>query len=79
MYSLESDMGKRAILYTRVSTQDQDPDVQLRLLREYSGLRGFRIVAELEDRISGTKEKRPSLNELGGLVKVRKIDVALVH
>jgi DNA invertase Pin-like site-specific DNA recombinase len=71
-------MGKRVILYTRVSTQDQDPDVQLHRLREYSGHRGFRIVAELEDRVSGSKEKRPSLDELWRLVRGRKADVVLV-
>ena len=72
-------MGKRVALYTRVSTSEQDPDVQLRQLREYAGHRGFEIVAELEDRISGAKEKRPSLDELWGMVRGRKVDVVLVH
>ena len=70
---------KRVVLYSRVSTQDQDPDVQLRQLREYAGHRDFAIVAELEDRISGAKENRPALDELWRLVRARKVDVVLVQ
>lgn len=57
----------RVALYARVSTIDkgQDPELQLRELREYAGRRGWTIVAECVDNgVSGAKESRPALNRL---------------
>jgi DNA invertase Pin-like site-specific DNA recombinase len=54
-------------LYARVSTLDrgQDPEMQLRELREYCIRRGFTIVGEYTDTgVSGSKESRPQLNRL---------------
>jgi len=44
----------RAALYMRVSTFDQHPEVQLLDLRQMAAQRGFDIVHEYTDRISGT-------------------------
>jgi DNA invertase Pin-like site-specific DNA recombinase len=57
----------RAALYARVSTNGhgQDPEVQLRELREYCDRRGWDVAGEYIDvGISGTREKRPSLDRL---------------
>src|ERR1019366_4315559 len=56
----------RVALYARVSTNNgQDPEVQLRELREYCQRRGWEIVREYVDvGISGTKAKRPELDRL---------------
>jgi DNA invertase Pin-like site-specific DNA recombinase len=54
-------------LYARVSTTDkgQDPEMQLRELREYCERRKLEIVHEYVDNgISGSKESRPELNRL---------------
>ncbi|HEY2120829.1 MAG TPA: recombinase family protein [Candidatus Acidoferrum sp.] len=53
-------------IYARVSTNNsQDPEVQLRELREYCERRGWEITREYVDvGISGGKEKRPELDEL---------------
>ena len=53
-------------IYARVSTNNgQDPEVQLRELREYCQRRGWNITREYVDvGISGGKEKRPELDEL---------------
>src|SRR5271169_6604309 len=54
-------------MYARVSTTNhgQDPEVQLRELREYCQRRGWEITREYVDvGISGGKEKRPELDEL---------------
>jgi DNA invertase Pin-like site-specific DNA recombinase len=51
----------RAALYARVSTANngQDPEVQLRELREYCQCRGWELTGEYVDiGISGTEEKR---------------------
>ena len=44
---------KRAVLYMRVSTLDQHPETQLHDLRQLAGQRGYTIVNEYTDRISG--------------------------
>jgi DNA invertase Pin-like site-specific DNA recombinase len=56
---------KRAALYLRVSTLDQNPENQGLDLRQLAGQRGFTIVAEFVDHgISGTRAKRPGLDRL---------------
>jgi DNA invertase Pin-like site-specific DNA recombinase len=55
----------KVALYTRVSTQDQSVDMQLSDLRRYCEQRGFEIYKEYCDQgISGTKDRRPALDEL---------------
>jgi DNA invertase Pin-like site-specific DNA recombinase len=56
----------RVALYSRVSTHHgQDPDLQLRELREYTASRGLTIVQEYTDvGFSGSKDSRPALNQL---------------
>jgi len=49
---------KRAVLYARVSTFDQHPETQLLDLRRLAEQRGFGIVHEYIDKISGAKAKR---------------------
>ena len=58
---------KRVALYARVSTVNhgQDPEVQLRELREFCQRRRFEIAVEYVDKgISGSRERRPSLDKL---------------
>jgi DNA invertase Pin-like site-specific DNA recombinase len=52
-------------LYARVSTEGQDPEVQLAALRAHVANRGWMIVEEFIDKgISGAKERRPALDRL---------------
>src|SRR5208337_2349959 len=55
---------KRAALYLRVSTLDQHPETQLYDLRQLAQQRGYEIVEEYTDKISGAKAKRPGLDQL---------------
>jgi DNA invertase Pin-like site-specific DNA recombinase len=55
---------KTAALYMRVSTVDQHPETQLHDLRAMAQQRGLHIVKEYTDRISGTRARRPGLDEL---------------
>ena len=57
-------MSKRAVLYTRVSTVDQNLQTQLLDLEQLAAQRGYEIVHAYEDRISGAKSRRPGLEEL---------------
>lgn len=71
--------AKRVALYARVSTQDQDPDVQLRELRLYVDRRGWTLAAEHVDHgVSGAKDRRPALDRLLEDVRRRRVDVVLV-
>jgi DNA invertase Pin-like site-specific DNA recombinase len=58
--------SKRAVIYTRVSTIDQHPETQLYDLREMAKQRGYDVVGEYSDKISGAKQKRPGLDQLLG-------------
>jgi DNA invertase Pin-like site-specific DNA recombinase len=71
-------MKKRAALYLRVSTLDQHPETQLHDLRALAQQRGFEIVAEYTDKISGVKTRRPGLDELLCHARRHRFDVVLV-
>jgi len=69
---------KRAGLYMRVSTVDQHPETQLLDLRQMAAQRGYEIVQEYTDRISGTKAKRPGLDQMMADARRGRFDVVLV-
>lgn len=50
--------------HLRVSTADQHPETQLYDLREMAKQRGYEIVREYSDTISGAKSKGPGLDQL---------------
>ena len=70
----------RVALYARVSTQNghQDPQLQLRELREYCLRRGWGIADEYTDHISGAKDKRPELDRLMSDAHHRRFDGVIV-
>jgi DNA invertase Pin-like site-specific DNA recombinase len=67
-------------VYARVSTMNgQDPEMQLREIREYCHRRGWTAVAEYVDAgISGAKEKRPELDKLLADAHRRHFDAVVV-
>lgn len=69
---------RRAALYMRVSSLDQHPETQLLDLRQMAAQRGYQIVHEYTDRISGVKAKRPGLDELMRDARRGGFDVVLV-
>jgi DNA invertase Pin-like site-specific DNA recombinase len=69
---------KRAALYMRVSTLDQHPETQLYDLRTLAVQRGFEIVQEYTDKISGAKARRPGLDQMLKDARQRQFDVVLV-
>jgi DNA invertase Pin-like site-specific DNA recombinase len=70
----------RVALYARVSTNGmrQDPEMQLVEMREFCERRGWQIVREYVDRVSGSKESRPQLNQLADDAKQRQFDAVVV-
>lgn len=69
---------KRCALYMRVSTVDQHPETQLYDLRGLAAQRDFTIIHEYTDKISGSKAKRPGLDQLLSDAHRGKFDVVLV-
>jgi len=69
---------KRAALYLRVSTVDQHPETQLLDLRQMAAQRGYEIVAEFTDRISGMRPKRPALDQMMTDARRGRFDIILV-
>jgi DNA invertase Pin-like site-specific DNA recombinase len=77
------DKRVRVALYCRVSSEDQkkkkNVDMQLSDLRRYCEQRDFRIYKEYSDEgISGTKDRRPALDELMADAQKRRFDAVLV-
>jgi DNA invertase Pin-like site-specific DNA recombinase len=70
---------KRAALYVRVSSDEQNTAAQENALREYVQRRGWAVHKLYRDKgISGTSSSRPALNELLHDCRRRAIDVIVV-
>lgn len=66
-------------IYARVSTADQDADMQFVELRRYAAAHGFSIAGEYVDHgYSGATSARPALERLMAAARSRVVDVVLV-
>jgi DNA invertase Pin-like site-specific DNA recombinase len=70
----------KVAVYARVSTNSgQDPEMQIRELRDYCQRRGWEIALEYADAgVSGAKEKRPELDKLFADAHRRRFDILVV-
>ena len=69
----------KTALYARVSTTDQNCEVQLRELRDYVARRGWEPATEYVDAgVSGAKATRPALDRLITAAARREFDCVLV-
>src|SRR5690348_9642920 len=71
----------KAFIYARVSTNNgQNPEMQLRELRDYCARRGFEVAGEFVDTgISGSKERRPQLDAMLTACRKREVDAIVVY
>ena len=70
----------KVALYVRVSTDEQNPDAQLRDLREYCKNRGWNSVKEFVDvGESGSKDSRPQWNACWDGVQKARFHILLTH
>jgi DNA invertase Pin-like site-specific DNA recombinase len=67
----------RAAIYARVSTFDQEPENQLQELRRYVEARSWSSMEFVDRGVSGSKDRRPALDELVAAAKRRKFDVVV--
>jgi putative DNA-invertase from lambdoid prophage Rac len=69
----------KAAIYARVSTSDQNCELQLRELREYIARRNWTNAGEyIDSGVSGTKASRPALDRLMLAASRREVDGILV-
>ena len=68
---------RRAAIYARVSTLDQEPENQLAELRRYVSARGWTTIEFVDQGISGSKDRRPALDALIKDAKRRRFDVLI--
>jgi DNA invertase Pin-like site-specific DNA recombinase len=67
------------VIYSRVSTAGQDPEVQLQALRAHAAQRSWTIIEEFVDHgYSGAKEKRPALDRMMKAAWTGKFQAVLV-
>jgi DNA invertase Pin-like site-specific DNA recombinase len=69
---------KRAAIYVRVSTSEQDTALQETELRQYAESRGWDCVVYQDKAQSGAKNDRPALNQMLSDMRRRKFDVMVV-
>ncbi len=69
----------RIALYSRVSTADQHPEIQLDALRAYAEARSLKVTEVYVDvGVSGAKSKRPALDRLRADAMRRRFDIVAV-
>src|ERR1700681_2840834 len=77
--SMEAPSVVKAVMYARVSTTDQNCELQVRELREYAVRRGWDLSGEYVDTgWSGAKASRPELDRLMRDARLRRFDAVLV-
>jgi len=69
---------KRVALYVRVSTGEQNADLQVNELTEYAAFRKWQTVETYADKMSGAKDRRPALDRLMADAKRGKFDAVAV-
>jgi len=68
-----------AVIYARVSTEDQTCAMQIRELREYAARAGWTLLNEYVDRgVSGAKANRPALKKLMTDARMKRFDAVIV-
>ena len=70
--------AKRVAIYVRVSTVEQETELQEHELREYCERRGWSYVVYRDRGQSGAKNDRPALTAMMNDLRRRKIDVVVV-
>ena len=57
-------MKKRVALYARVSSEQQDTELQIRELTEFAASKGWEVYRVYEEKITGTTANRPQLKQM---------------
>jgi DNA invertase Pin-like site-specific DNA recombinase len=71
-------VSQRAVIYARTSTVDQHTENQIYDLEQLARQRGLEIIKVYRDQVSGTRARRPGLDQLLSDARQGKFDVLLV-
>ncbi|MGL4566947.1 MAG: recombinase family protein [Fusobacteriaceae bacterium] len=71
-------MDNRAVIYVRESTREQDWESQLMECREYCRIKGFTILHEFMDQMSGARNDRKGFLELNDKIANKEFDYLVV-
>ena len=69
----------KVAVYTRVSTTDQNSEIQRQEVVEYCKNRGFNVYDIYEDIVSGMKDSRPEFDRLLYDMRNRRFDAIAVY
>ncbi len=74
---------KRAVIYCRVSTDDQEREgtslqTQLEACRAYCREHGYQVVEQWQEAFSGLTLERPKLREMQNVIRTQDIDVLVI-
>ena len=77
-------MTKQAVIYTRVSTDEQAKSgtslqSQREACRRYAEQNGFSLVGEFSEDFSGAMLSRPKLDQLREMVRAKSISIIIVY
>ena len=69
----------KVAIYTRVSTADQNPEIQKELLIDYCKNNNLDVFDIYNDIIGGSKDSRPAFNRLMNDIRSKKVACVLVY
>ena len=76
-------MTELAVIYARVSTQEQGDNyslpTQLEAGRNYAAQRGYVVLSEFADQFTGTEMDRPAFAQMKDLIALQKAQVVIVY
>ncbi len=76
---IKMEQQKNCVIYSRVSSQDQNYERQTAELKKYAADNDLKVIGIYEEKISGKNTDRPKLNEISNLVQDKKIQHILVY
>ena len=68
----------KAVLYARVSKLDQNPELQIEVLKEYVESSKYELYKVYQDKISGIKDSRPQLDRLMQDARAKKFNHVVI-
>lgn len=74
----ENKTGRKCAIYTRVSTEGQNLDIQLKQLETFASLQNMTVLAIYKDKMSGAVTDRPQFQQMFNDARLRKFDTILV-
>jgi len=71
----------KAVVYSRVSTDEQNPRSQFQVVLDYCSKKGYSIVKVFEENISGSVNpfERPKFREMLDFIRGNPVDVLVMH